>query len=123
MALSVVPSPQAGRRVSTLMWAGWGLPPFPGCLGDTQFSFRIRQCGGQRSPWHAEDRRYDSGAPVSLQVSAGCLSPEARAGLVRATTRVPKCCKPHHACRSGAPASVGVRQLFSPLGAPRPLEL
>ncbi|XP_042849555.1 protein DENND6B isoform X4 [Panthera tigris] len=38
-----------------------------GCLGDTQFSFRIRQCGGQRSPWHAEDRRYNSGAPVSLQ--------------------------------------------------------
>ncbi|KAF5928234.1 hypothetical protein HPG69_014839 [Diceros bicornis minor] len=37
-----------------------------GCLGDTQFSFRIRQCGGQRSPWH-DDRRYDSGAPVSLQ--------------------------------------------------------
>ncbi|XP_041610704.1 protein DENND6B isoform X5 [Vulpes lagopus] len=25
------------------------------------------QCGGQRSPWHAEDRRYNSGAPVSLQ--------------------------------------------------------
>uniref|UniRef100_A0A7N5K8M9 DENN domain containing 6B n=1 Tax=Ailuropoda melanoleuca TaxID=9646 RepID=A0A7N5K8M9_AILME len=38
-----------------------------GCLGDTQFSFRIRQCGGQRSPWHAEDRHYNSGAPMSLQ--------------------------------------------------------
>nr|XP_044633196.1 protein DENND6B isoform X10 [Equus asinus] len=38
-----------------------------GCLGDTQFSFRIRQCGGQRSPWH-DDRHYDTGAPVSLQV-------------------------------------------------------
>lgn len=25
----------------------------PGCLGDTQFSFRIRQCGGQRRPGHA----------------------------------------------------------------------
>ncbi|XP_070109924.1 protein DENND6B isoform X2 [Equus przewalskii] len=37
-----------------------------GCLGDTQFSFRIRQCGGQRSPWH-DDRHYDTGAPVSLQ--------------------------------------------------------
>nr|XP_019567916.1 PREDICTED: protein DENND6B isoform X6 [Rhinolophus sinicus] len=38
-----------------------------GCLGDTQFSFRIRQCGGQRSPWSTNDRHYDSGAPVSLQ--------------------------------------------------------
>ncbi|XP_045411300.1 protein DENND6B isoform X2 [Lemur catta] len=38
-----------------------------GCLGDTQFSFRMRQCGGQRSPWHAEDRQYDSGAPAALQ--------------------------------------------------------
>ncbi|KAF6118258.1 DENN domain containing 6B [Phyllostomus discolor] len=38
-----------------------------GCLGDTQFSFRIRQCGGQRSPWRADDGRYDSEAPVTLQ--------------------------------------------------------
>ncbi|XP_075863002.1 protein DENND6B isoform X2 [Microcebus murinus] len=38
-----------------------------GCLGDTQFSFRMRQCGGQRSPWHAEDRQYNSRAPVALQ--------------------------------------------------------
>ncbi|XP_023365163.1 protein DENND6B isoform X2 [Otolemur garnettii] len=38
-----------------------------GCLGDTQFSFRMRQCGGQRSPWHADDRQYNSEAPVSLQ--------------------------------------------------------
>ncbi|XP_045434685.1 protein DENND6B isoform X2 [Pipistrellus kuhlii] len=38
-----------------------------GCLGDTQFSFRIRQCGGRRSPRPAEDRHYDSEAPVSLQ--------------------------------------------------------
>ncbi|XP_024593348.1 protein DENND6B isoform X3 [Neophocaena asiaeorientalis asiaeorientalis] len=38
-----------------------------GCLGDTQFCFRIRQCGGQRRPWHTDDRRCDSGAPVSLQ--------------------------------------------------------
>ncbi|XP_036722796.1 protein DENND6B isoform X5 [Balaenoptera musculus] len=38
-----------------------------GCLGDTQFSFRIRQCGGQRRPWHTDDRHCDSGAPVSLQ--------------------------------------------------------
>ncbi|XP_047406481.1 protein DENND6B isoform X2 [Sciurus carolinensis] len=38
-----------------------------GCLGDTQFSFRMRQCGGQRSPWHADDRPYNGGAPVALQ--------------------------------------------------------
>ncbi|XP_039319135.1 protein DENND6B isoform X3 [Saimiri boliviensis] len=38
-----------------------------GCLGDTQFSFRMRQCGGQRSPWHANDRHYHSRAPVTLQ--------------------------------------------------------
>ncbi|KAM8778440.1 protein DENND6B isoform 4-T4 [Rhynchonycteris naso] len=38
-----------------------------GCLGDTQFSFRIRQCGGQRSPWATDNRHYDSEAPVSLQ--------------------------------------------------------
>ncbi|XP_060044838.1 protein DENND6B isoform X2 [Erinaceus europaeus] len=38
-----------------------------GCLGDTQFSFRIRQCGGHRSPWHTNDKHYDSGVPMSLQ--------------------------------------------------------
>ncbi|XP_068826206.1 protein DENND6B isoform X2 [Capricornis sumatraensis] len=38
-----------------------------GCLGDTQFSFRIRQCGGQRRPGHAGEKRGDSGAPASLQ--------------------------------------------------------
>ncbi|XP_058937415.1 protein DENND6B isoform X1 [Kogia breviceps] len=38
-----------------------------GCLGDTQFSFRIRRCGGLRRPWHADDRHCDTGAPVSLQ--------------------------------------------------------
>uniref|UniRef100_A0A8C6EDR6 DENN domain containing 6B n=1 Tax=Moschus moschiferus TaxID=68415 RepID=A0A8C6EDR6_MOSMO len=38
-----------------------------GCLGDTQFSFRIRQCGGQRRPGHAGEKRSDTGAPTSLQ--------------------------------------------------------
>ncbi|XP_070227493.1 protein DENND6B isoform X3 [Bos mutus] len=38
-----------------------------GCLGDTQFSFRIRQCGGQRCPGHAGEKRGDRGAPASLQ--------------------------------------------------------
>ncbi|XP_036093682.1 protein DENND6B isoform X14 [Rousettus aegyptiacus] len=47
-----------------------------GCLGDTQFSFRIRQCGGQRSPWPADNRQYDSGAPVSLQAGEGQLREE-----------------------------------------------
>ncbi|XP_011840990.1 PREDICTED: protein DENND6B [Mandrillus leucophaeus] len=27
----------------------------------------MRQCGGQRSPWHADDRHYNSRAPVALQ--------------------------------------------------------
>ncbi|XP_037371036.1 protein DENND6B [Talpa occidentalis] len=38
-----------------------------GCLGDTQFSFRIRQCGGPRRPRHGDDGHYDSGAPALLQ--------------------------------------------------------
>lgn len=38
-----------------------------GCLGDTQFSFRMRQCGGQRSLWHDDDRSYNSKAPLALQ--------------------------------------------------------
>ncbi|KAM6216523.1 protein DENND6B [Rhynchocyon petersi] len=38
-----------------------------GCLGDTQFIFRIRQSGGLRSPWYADDGHYSSKAPVSLQ--------------------------------------------------------
>ncbi|XP_012859477.1 protein DENND6B [Echinops telfairi] len=38
-----------------------------GCLGDTQFSFRIRQSGAPQSPWHAEDSPYNSRAPVWLQ--------------------------------------------------------
>ncbi|XP_036904840.1 protein DENND6B isoform X2 [Sturnira hondurensis] len=41
-----------------------------GCLGDTQFSFRIRQCGGQRSSWRTDDGRYNSEAPVTLQREA-----------------------------------------------------
>ncbi|XP_058529864.1 protein DENND6B isoform X2 [Ochotona princeps] len=38
-----------------------------GCLGDTQFTFRMRQCGGHRSPWHNDDRLYNSRAPMALQ--------------------------------------------------------
>ncbi|XP_075409557.1 protein DENND6B isoform X2 [Tenrec ecaudatus] len=38
-----------------------------GCLGDTQFSFRIRQSGAPRSPWHSENSPYNSRAPVWLQ--------------------------------------------------------
>ncbi|XP_043737600.1 protein DENND6B isoform X4 [Cervus elaphus] len=38
-----------------------------GCLGDTQFSFRIRQCGGQRRPGHVGEKCGDSWAPASLQ--------------------------------------------------------
>ncbi|XP_031208509.1 protein DENND6B isoform X2 [Mastomys coucha] len=38
-----------------------------GCLGDTQFSFRMRQCGGQRSLWHVDDQSYNNKAPLALQ--------------------------------------------------------
>ncbi|XP_053775821.1 protein DENND6B isoform X4 [Desmodus rotundus] len=38
-----------------------------GCLGDTQFSFRIRQCGGQRSPRPTDNGCYDREAPATLQ--------------------------------------------------------
>lgn len=48
----------------------WGCL-FSGCLGDTQFSFRMRQCGGQKSLWHGDDRPYNSKAPLALQVSNG----------------------------------------------------
>lgn len=56
------------------------LPLFPGCLGDTQFSFRFRQSVGRRALRLTEDI-YNRDAPVSLQVrpprttsSAGLLS-------------------------------------------------
>lgn len=65
------PPTRGGGRVSSPDMEG--AAPFPGCLGDTQFSFRIRQCGGRRSPRPTDDRHYDSEAPVSLQVR-GCLS-------------------------------------------------
>ncbi|KAG8518006.1 Protein DENND6B [Galemys pyrenaicus] len=52
----------------------WGPPcdrawaaALPGCLGDTQFSFRIRRCGGPRHPRHVDDGHYDSGVPALLQ--------------------------------------------------------
>lgn len=40
---------------------------FPGCLGDTQFSFRFRQSVGRRALKLTEDV-YNRDAPVSLQV-------------------------------------------------------
>lgn len=40
---------------------------FPGCLGDTQFSFRLRQSVGRRAPRLREDV-YNRDAPVTLQV-------------------------------------------------------
>uniref|UniRef100_A0A667ZT01 DENN/MADD domain containing 6B n=1 Tax=Myripristis murdjan TaxID=586833 RepID=A0A667ZT01_9TELE len=39
---------------------------FPGCLGDTQFSFRLRQSVGRRGPWFGEDS-YNRDAPITLQ--------------------------------------------------------
>lgn len=65
-------SPQTVERDSPIcdiqVW--WGCV-FSGCLGDTQFSFRMRQCGGQRSLWHVGDGPYNNKAPLTLQVSSG----------------------------------------------------
>uniref|UniRef100_A0A3Q3NFU8 UDENN domain-containing protein n=1 Tax=Mastacembelus armatus TaxID=205130 RepID=A0A3Q3NFU8_9TELE len=41
---------------------------FPGCLGDTQFSFRLRQSVGRRTSRFTEDV-YNRDAPVTLEVS------------------------------------------------------
>ncbi|KAJ6651428.1 hypothetical protein lerEdw1_021001 [Lerista edwardsae] len=40
---------------------------YSGSLGDTQFSFRFRQSGGQRRALFGEDFDYDGETPVSLQ--------------------------------------------------------
>ncbi|XP_030072393.1 protein DENND6B isoform X2 [Microcaecilia unicolor] len=40
---------------------------YSGCLGDTQFSFRLRQTGGQWSTWFVEDGTYNREVPVALQ--------------------------------------------------------
>lgn len=47
---------------------------FPGCLGDTQFSFRLRQSVGRRATQQQEEA-YNRDAPVTLQVSAEPLLP------------------------------------------------
>uniref|UniRef100_A0A667ZYE0 DENN/MADD domain containing 6B n=2 Tax=Myripristis murdjan TaxID=586833 RepID=A0A667ZYE0_9TELE len=39
---------------------------YSGCLGDTQFSFRLRQSVGRRGPWFGEDS-YNRDAPITLQ--------------------------------------------------------
>uniref|UniRef100_A0A3B4Y1T4 DENN/MADD domain containing 6B n=1 Tax=Seriola lalandi dorsalis TaxID=1841481 RepID=A0A3B4Y1T4_SERLL len=41
---------------------------FPGCLGDTQFSFRLRQSVGRRASRFRDDA-YNRDAPVTLEVS------------------------------------------------------
>lgn len=43
-----------------------------GGLGDTQFSFRLRQSGGQRTTHYEDDGEYNREAPLTLQVS--CIS-------------------------------------------------
>lgn len=39
-----------------------------GCLGDTQFSFRIRQSVGHKLSMNGEEEKYNRDAPVVLQV-------------------------------------------------------
>ncbi|XP_041713387.1 protein DENND6B isoform X1 [Coregonus clupeaformis] len=40
---------------------------YSGCLGDTQFSFRLRQSVGRRGSWIGEEDAYSRDAPVTLQ--------------------------------------------------------
>ncbi|XP_030636263.1 protein DENND6B [Chanos chanos] len=40
---------------------------YSGCLGDTQFSFRLRQSVGRSGSWFGEDDAYNKDAPVTLQ--------------------------------------------------------
>ncbi|PIO33960.1 hypothetical protein AB205_0218860 [Aquarana catesbeiana] len=42
---------------------------YSGCLGDTQFTFRMRRSAGQRSLFQ-DDEKYNREAPVTLQVSS-----------------------------------------------------
>ncbi|XP_039617464.1 protein DENND6B [Polypterus senegalus] len=44
---------------------------YSGCLGDTQFSFRVRQSVGQKSSWFCEEDIYSREAPVTLQKDPG----------------------------------------------------
>lgn len=40
---------------------------YSGCLGDTQFSFRLRQSVGRRGSWFGQEDAYNRAAPVTLQ--------------------------------------------------------
>ncbi|KAK2892691.1 hypothetical protein Q8A67_012679 [Cirrhinus molitorella] len=40
---------------------------YSGCLGDTQFSFRLRQSVGRSSSWFGQEDSYNKDAPVTLQ--------------------------------------------------------
>ncbi|XP_035280338.1 protein DENND6B [Anguilla anguilla] len=40
---------------------------YSGCLGDTQFSFRVRQSVGQKASWFRDDDAYNRDAPGTLQ--------------------------------------------------------
>ncbi|XP_014675670.1 PREDICTED: protein DENND6A-like [Priapulus caudatus] len=42
-----------------------------GCMGDTQFSFRIRQCPGRVKPMCASHINYNHNCPVALQIDPG----------------------------------------------------
>ncbi|MBN3288828.1 DEN6B protein, partial [Polyodon spathula] len=40
---------------------------YSGCLGDTQFSFRVRQSVGRKTLWFQEENAYNREAPVALK--------------------------------------------------------
>lgn len=66
--------------ISAIMINSWNLSimaqshecmSIPGCLGDTQFSFRLRQSVGRSSSWFGQEDAYNRDAPVTLQVRNG----------------------------------------------------
>uniref|UniRef100_A0A3Q0RC01 DENN/MADD domain containing 6B n=1 Tax=Amphilophus citrinellus TaxID=61819 RepID=A0A3Q0RC01_AMPCI len=60
---------ELGQALEVRRWRSevmWALCVFPGCLGDTQFSFRFRQSVGRRASRHRDDL-YNRDAPVTLQ--------------------------------------------------------
>uniref|UniRef100_A0A8C0C1S7 DENN domain containing 6B n=1 Tax=Buteo japonicus TaxID=224669 RepID=A0A8C0C1S7_9AVES len=54
-------------RVDKKWWCTFMVFSVSGGLGDTQFSFRLRQSGGQRTTHYEDDGEYNREAPLTLQ--------------------------------------------------------
>ncbi|XP_064446503.1 protein DENND6B isoform X1 [Mirounga angustirostris] len=63
----VGPGPPGSRRGPELSRPSPSFLCFRKAASATCPSLTPTQCGGQKSPWHAEDQHYNSGAPMSLQ--------------------------------------------------------